>query len=117
RVALRLLFTKRSPLAKGKSQLPRNVMNICPTSPGMLKELKNDASCRAACRRRKRAIHHFKFPQCVWKSESHGSRITAEFRRIKKDRCLLASVQIPCYWHDLSQGESSAEGASEAGAN
>ena len=45
------------------------------------------------------------------RSTIQGSPLSS--RRTKEDRRLLASVQVSGAWHDLSSGQSTAEGTAE----
>jgi len=56
-------------------------------------------------------------PQRLWNSEVHDSRIAAELRGTKENRCLLAGVQVSGARHDLSAGQSFAQGIAEARAH
>ena len=50
------------------------------------------------------------------KAQIHRTGNTAQRRRVAQDRRLLASLQLPGSRHDLSAGQSSAEGTPQAGA-
>ena len=58
-----------------------------------------------------------RFAQRLRHSPIHCSRNAAERRGIAQDPCLLAGLQLPEPWHDLSAGQSPAAGTPQAGAH
>ena len=57
------------------------------------------------------------FPERLWQGQIDRTGNTAQRRRIAQNRCLLAGLQLPEPGHDLSAGQSAAEGTPQAGAH